>query len=161
MDKEADWDEAEKKQLKEKYVLTLADIEKIRAQITLLNQKIDELPEKVRFDEAHDGKKLVDFNYERKRFLDCIKIFSYNIKNQMCCLLSAHYDKKKELLPALSKIINRAGYIKLEKGKLQVRLKSFRDAEINYAARRLCEDLNKMNPVTLDKLRIPIRYEVA
>ena len=161
MDKEADWDEAEMKELKEKHILTLADIETIRSRLTLLDQQIDELPEKIRFDEAYDGKKLVDFNYERKRFLDCIKIFSYNVKNQMCRMLSNHYDKKKEILPALSKIINRSGYIKLEGGKLQVRLRRFKNAEIDYAARRLCEDLNKMNPVTLDKLQIPIHYGVT
>lgn len=161
MEKEADWNEAEMKQIKEKHILTLADIAKIRSKITLLNQKIDELPEKIRFDEAHDGKKLVDLNYERKRFLDCIKIFSYNIKNKMCQMLLNHYDKKKELLPALSKIVNRAGYIKLEDGKLQIRLRKFKDAEIDYAARHLCEDLNKMKPITLDKLRVPIHYEVV
>lgn len=158
--KEADWNEAEIKQIKEKHILTLADIEKICSQITLLNQKIDELPEKIRFDEAHDGKKLVDLNYERKRFLDCIKIFSYNIKNKMCQMLLNHYDKKKELLPALSKIVNRSGYIRLEGGKLQVRLRRFKNAEIDYAARHLCDDLNKMRPVTLDKFRFPIHYEV-
>ena len=156
MEKDADWE-----QIKEKRILTLADIESIRSRLTLLNQQIDALPEKIRFDEAHEGKKLVDLNYERKRFLDCIKIFSYNVKNQMCQMLSNHYDKKKEVLPALSKIINRSGYIKLEGGKLQVRLRRFKNEEIDYAARRLCEDLNKMNPVTLDKLRIPIHYEVT
>ena len=155
MEKDADWE-----QIKEKRILTMADIEKIRIQITFLNQKIDELPEKVRFDEAHDGKKLVDLNYERKRFLDCIKVFSYNMKNKMCQMLLAHYDKKKELLPALSKIVNRAGYIKLEDGKLQIRLRRFKDVEIDYAARHLCDDLNKMRPVTLDKFQFPIHYEV-
>lgn len=156
MEKDADWE-----QIKEKRILTLADIAVLRSRLILLNQQIDELPEKISFDKAHDGKKLVDLNYERKRFLDCIKIFSYNVNNHMCRMLSNHYDKKKEILPALSKIINRSGYIKLEGGKLQVRLRRFKNEEIDYAARRLCEDLNKMNPVTLDKLRIPIHYEVT
>ncbi|MCK4249743.1 MAG: helix-turn-helix domain-containing protein [Candidatus Omnitrophica bacterium] len=155
MEKDADWE-----QIKEKRILTLADIEKIRSQLTLLSQGIDNLPEKIRFDEAHDGKKLFDLNYERKRFLDCIKIFSYNVKNQMCRMLLNHYDNKKEILPALSMIIERTGYVKLENGKLRVQLRAFRNVDIDYAARRLCEDLNKMRPVTLDKYRFPIHYEV-
>ena len=61
----------------------------------------------------------------------------------------------------MSKIVNRSGYIKLEGEKLQVRLRRFKNAEIDYAARRFCEDLNKMNSVTLDKLRIPIHYGVT
>ena len=44
-----------------------------------MNLEIDKLPEKIRFDEAHSGKKLVQLNYEKKRFLDCIKVFVYNI----------------------------------------------------------------------------------
>lgn len=155
MEKEARWDE-----IKKKHIITIADIEITRSQMTLLDQEIDRLPEKIRFDEAHNGKKLVEFNYERKRFLDCIKVFSYNMKNKMCQMLSAHYGKKKELLPALSKIVNRAGHVKLEGGRLKVRLRRFKDMEIDYAARHLCDDLNKMRPVTLDKFRFPIRYEV-
>jgi len=32
---------------------------------------------------------------------------------------------------------------------------------IDYAARHLCEDLNKMRPFTLDKFHFPVHYEVA
>lgn len=161
MEKGASWDEADREEIKKKHILTLADIEKIRSEMTLLNQEIDELPEKIRFDEAHDGKKLVDLNYERKRFLDCIKVFSYNMKNKMCEMLLDHYDKEKELLPVLSKIVNRAGSVKLEDGKLKVCLRRFKNTTIDSAARELCEDLNKMKPVTLDKLRVPIHYGVV
>ena len=71
MEKDAEWEE-----IKKKRILTIADIESIRSRITLLNIEIDKLPPKVRFDEAHSGKKLVEFNYEKKRFLDCIKVFT-------------------------------------------------------------------------------------
>lgn len=63
--------------IKKKYLPAIVDIESINSKITLLNLEIDKHPEEVRFDEAH-GKKLVELNYERKRFLDCIKVFTYN-----------------------------------------------------------------------------------
>ena len=78
----------------------------------------------------------------------------------MCELLSNYYDRNKELLPALSMIVGRGGYIKLETGQLKVQLRRFINPEIDYAARHICEDLNRMNPVTLDKYRLPICYEV-
>jgi transposase len=154
MSKEAKWDE-----IKKKRILTIADIEGIRSQITLLNQEIDKHPEKISFNEAH-GKRLLELNYEKKRFLDCIKVFTYNMKNKMCQLLWNYYDKRKELLPALSMIVERTGYVKLEDGKLRVQLRRFRNPEIDYAARHLCEDLNRMKPVTLDRFRFPIHFEV-
>lgn len=130
-------------------------------ELLLLNRELDELPGKVRFDEAHDGEKLMALNYEKKRFLDCIKVFTCNLSQAMCRMLLSHYDRRKEILPALSMIVERAGEVSLEDGQLRVRLRKFRNPEIDYAARRLCEDLNGMHPRTLDRFRIPLRYEVA
>ena len=101
-----------------------------------------------------------DTNYEKKRFLDSIKVFAYNMKRKMCGILSDYYDAKKEILPTLSMIVGRGGYTKVEGGKLRVQLRRFMNREIDFAARHLCEDLNKMEPVTLDKFRLPIHYSV-
>lgn len=128
--------------------------------ILLTDQKLDQLPGEINFAQAHDGEKLRRFDYEKKRFLDCIKVFVYNLKIQLCHMLLSHYDRQKELLPALAMIVERAGYVKLEGGRLQVTLRRFKDREIDYAARRLCEDLNRMEPVTLDRYGFPIHYQV-
>jgi hypothetical protein len=128
--------------------------------ILLTDQQLDKLPPEIRFDEAHDGQKLLRLNHEKKRFLDCIKVFACNLRAQMCDLLLNHYDRQKELLPALSMIVERTGYLKLEGGQLQVTLRRFKDREIDYAARHLCEDLNGMQPVSLDKFHFPIRYQI-
>jgi transposase len=162
----ADWilkqpDKAAFEDLKESKIQLLADIAKVDNEILLLNQQIDETPKKIRFDQAKDGEKLLQLNYEKKRFLDCIKVFVYNMEKKMCGLLLKHYDKQKEVLPALSMIVGRGGHVKLEAGKLKVQLRRFMNSEIDYAARHICEDLNRMNPVTLDRHRLPIRYEVT
>ena len=58
-------------------------------------------------------------------------------------------------------IVKRGGTVKLQGGRLRVRLKQFKNPEIDYAARGLCEDLNRMDPVTLDKLHLPLWFEVT
>jgi hypothetical protein len=162
----ADWilkqpDEAAFEDLKKTKIQLLADIAKADNEILLLKQQIDKTPTKLRFDQVHDGEKLLKLNYEKKRFLDCIKVFVYNMEKKMCGLLLNYYDKPKEILPALSMIVGRGGHIKLEAGELKVQLRRFINPEIDYAARHICEDLNRMNPMTLDKHRLPIRYEVT
>ena len=152
--KDRNWEEIKKRQL-----ITIADIESIKSKIALLDLEIDKHPEELRFDEAH-GEKLVELNYERKRFLDCLKVFTYNMEKQMCKLLLNYYPIKKEIYPALSMIVKRGGFIKLAGGKLKVQLRRFKNPEIDYAARRLCEDLNQMSPVTLDKFHLSVHYEV-
>lgn len=136
------------------------DITVIEGKILLADDQLEKLPSEVRFDEAHAGEKLLKLNHEKKRFLDCIKVFVYNSRAEMCRLLLKHYDRPKEVIPALAMIVERTGYVKLEGGRLEVTLRRFTDREIDYAARHLCEDLNRMQPVTLDKFHLPIRYHV-
>ena len=138
----------------------MENIVRTENEILLLNAQMDELPSRVRFDEAHDGEKLMALNYEKKRFVDCIKVYSANLTEAMCRILLKYYDRRKEILPVWSMIVQRAGTVRLEGGQLRVRLRRFRNQEIDYAARRLCEDLNRMNPTTLDRFRIPLHYEV-
>ena len=162
----ADWilkqtDKAAFEDLKKTKIQLLADIAKADNEILLLKQQIDKTPKKIRFDQINDGGKLLKLNYEKKRFLDCIKVFVYNMEKKMCEQLLNYYDKQKELLPALSMIVGRGGHVKLEAGQLKVKLRRFINSEIDYAARHICEDLNRMNPVTLDKHRLPMRYEVT
>lgn len=110
----------------------LDDLAVVQSGILLTEEKMDKLPSEIRFDEAHAGKKLLKLNYEKKRFLDCIKVFVCNLNAQMCRLLLKHYDWKKEVVPALAMIVQRAGYVKLEGGRLEVTLRRFTDREIDY-----------------------------
>lgn len=138
----------------------LDDIAVVESKILLTDQQLDKLPAEIPFDEAHAGEKLLRLNHEKKRFLDCIKVFACNLQAQMCRLLLKHYDWRKEVLPALAMIVERTGYVKLEAGRLEVTLRRFNNREIDYAARHLCEDLNSMRPVTPDRFHFPIRYHV-
>jgi len=153
-------EETNLRDLKEAEIEIFSEIDVIKSQVTLLNIEMDKLPKEVKFNEAHAGTKLCELDYEKKRFMDCIKVFAYHMENKMCDILVNYYDKKKELWPALAMILRRGAYIKLEQGKLTVKLRRFKNPEIDYAARHLCEDLNKMEPVTLDKFHLPIKYEV-
>lgn len=138
----------------------LDNIAVVESTMLLTDQELDKLPREIPFDEAHGGEKLLKLNHEKKRFLDCIKVLACNLQAEMCRLLLKHYDWEKEVLPALAMIVERTGYVKLEGGRLEVTLRRFKDGEIDYAARHLCEDLNDMRPVTLDKFHLPIRYQV-
>jgi hypothetical protein len=136
------------------------DIAIVDNKIKHLEDEIRKMQEKVRFDEAHEGEQMVKLNYEKKRILDCIKIFSYNIEKKMQEILLKYHDNRKEVRSVLKMIVERGGYIKLENGILKVQLRKFKNTEINYVARHLCEELNKMNAMTLDKFQFPLFYEV-
>lgn len=138
----------------------LADITMKESAILLTDQELGKLSAEIPFDTAHDGEKLLRLNHEKKRFLDGIKVFVCNLRAEMGRMLLKHYDRKKEVWPAVSMIVERGGSVKLEEGRLQVTLRKFKDREIDYAARHLCEELNRMSPVTLDRFHFPIRFQV-
>lgn len=154
-------DDANWKEMKEKNKELCLEMDSLQARVTLLDLEIDKFPKEVRFDEAHDGRQLVELDYEKKRFLDCVKVFTYMMEKRMCSILSKYYDDPKDVYVILSMIVRRGGEIKLEGGRLNLRLKGFKNPDVDFAARRLCEELNRMQPVTLDKYRFPIRYAVA
>ena len=154
-------DETNWKEMKEKNQELCMEMYSLQAQVTLLDLEISKFPKEVRFDEAHNGKQLVELDYEKKRFLDCIKVFTYMMEKKMCSILSKHYDDPKDVYVILSMIVRRSGEIKLEGSRLRVRLKGFKNPEVDFDARRLCEELNHMRPCTLDKHQFPIHYEVA
>ena len=149
------------KEIKEKNPELCMDMDSLHAQITLLDLEINKFPKEVHFNEAHDGKKLVQLDYEKKRFLDCMKVFTYMMEKKMCSILSQYYDDPKDIYSILAMIVRRGGDIKLETGKLRVRLKGFRNPVVDYAARHVCEDLNQMQPYTLDKFHFPLHFEVS
>lgn len=138
----------------------LANITIKESEILLTDQELEKVSAEIPFDEAHDGEKLLRLNHEKKRFLDGIKVFVCNLRAEMGRMLLKHYDRQKEVWPAVSMILERGGFVKLEEGRLQVTLRRFKDREIDYAARHLCDDLNRMSPVTLDRSHFPIRYQV-
>ena len=138
----------------------LADMAGLESQITLLKQKISELPAEVRYEETHNGKKLFVLDYEKKRFMDCIKMFVYHMQKQMINLLSKYYADPKDIHSVLEMIVQRGAYVRLTNGLLVVRLKRFMNKEIDFAARHLCEGINNLKPKTMDKYRFPIHFEV-
>lgn len=138
----------------------LADLTGLESRITLLKQKISELPIEVRYEETHNGKKLFILDYEKKRFLDGIKIFVYHMQKQMISFLSKYYAHPKDIHSVLEMIIQRGAYVRLINGTLVVRLKRFMNKDIDFAARHLCEEVNNLKPKTLDKYCFPIHFEV-
>jgi len=154
-------EQADAQTIRSEGLLALENIVRKENEILRLNQQLDRLARRVRFDEAYDGRRLLALNYEKKRFLDCIKVFTCNLREAMGRILLQYYDYPKEIQPALSMIMERAGQVKLEGGMLRVRLRRFRNPEIDDAARRLCEDLNALHPVTPDRFCFPLCYEVA
>ena len=74
-------------EIKREETALIADIVKLQNDIFFIGEKIAQLPATIPYDRAHGGERLHRLNYEKKRFLDCIKVFSYNMQRKMCEIL--------------------------------------------------------------------------
>lgn len=154
-------DETHWQEIKHKEIQLLTEIVERQHKMETLVKEMESLPAKLPYDQAYQGKKLEKLSYEKKRFLDCMKIYAYHAQRWMGKLLLNHYDREKEILPTLSMIVRRGGTVKYQGGRLRVQLRRFANPEIDDAARGLCEDLNKVDLITPDRFRLPIWFEVA
>ena len=84
------------------------------AEKLLIEQRIDQLPEEIPFDEAHEGRRQVRFNYERKRFLDCIKMFTYAMDKKLCEILLSYHDRE-DVWPTLAMIVKQGRICKIRR----------------------------------------------
>jgi hypothetical protein len=71
-------------EMKRKEIALLEEIVRRESDVLFLDNEAEGLPVKIPYDQAHRGKKLEKLNYEKKRFLDCIKVYAYNAQRTMC-----------------------------------------------------------------------------
>jgi len=60
----------------------------------------------------------------------------------------------------IKQITNRGARLKLSYNTLYVTIGYFNDKQIQKIAEKLCEHLNTLNPVTLDKFGFHVKYQV-
>ena len=106
------------------------------------------------------GKKLSQFDLEKKKIYDVIQIAAYNSEQMLLDLLKKHYHNKRDIEQILDKIINHGGSIKLYNGKLYVLLDPIATPRYRRAAVGLCQEINQMQPKTNDRFGFPIFFKV-
>ncbi len=80
-------------EMKKKESEIFLNIAEIKIQIKIINLEIEKLPKEIKYDSAHDGVKLLEMDYEKKLFLDCIKVFAYHIEKKMCEILLKFWSR--------------------------------------------------------------------
>jgi len=133
-------------------------IESLEREIERVKDELAQTPDKVPFSRAA-GQPLEVSNLERKRFFDVIKGLAFNAEEWLLERLKPYYHGK-DIRPALLQILFRGTVVQLVDEVLHVRLKPFDSPRVQAAAVGLCQELNSLGVITLDKFRFPIIYEV-
>ena len=75
-------------------------------------------------------------------------------------IMSNNDDSSGSTYDIIKQITNRGARLKLSYNTLYVTIGYFNDKQIQKTAEKLCEYLNALNPVTLDKFAFNIRYRL-
>ena len=139
---------------------SIGKITEKQKELDRLKHKLGTLPEKVSILEVLAGKKMSQFDLEKKKIYDVIQIAAYNSEQMLLEILKKHYHNKRDIEQILDKIINHGGSIKLYEGKLYVLLYPIATPRYRRAAIGLCQEINQMQSRTYDYFRFPIFFKI-
>jgi hypothetical protein len=139
---------------------SLSKIKDKQQQRDKLKRELETVPAKISIVELLAGKKMSQFDLEKKKIYDVIQIIAYNSEQMLLELFEKHYHDKRDIEQILDKIINHGGAIKLYNGTLYVLLDPIATPRYRRAAMELCQEINQMQPRTNDRFRFPIFFTV-
>jgi hypothetical protein len=135
-------------------------IDTLESQCRELRAELEKLPPKISIVEILAGQKMSQFDLEKKKLYDVVQIVAYNAEQKLVSLLKKHYRNKRDVEQILDKIINHGGMLKLHEGKLYVLLHPIRTPRYRLAMQKLCDEINRLNPKTIDRFGFPIFFKV-
>jgi len=141
-------------------VKSLKKINDKQKQLDSLKLELETVPAKISILELLAGKKMSQFDLEKKKIYDVIQIAAYNSEQMLLQLLQKHYHNKRDIEQILDKIINHGGFIKLYNGKVFVLLDPIATPRYRRAAIGLCQEINEMKPKTNDRFRFSIFFRL-
>lgn len=128
-------------------------------------KKRGDIPKKISLKEAYLHQNMKELDLEKKAVLDSVKITAYNLQRYLIKFINRSVRPNNGTPPInaydiIKQIANRGTKLKQSYNTLYVTMGYFNDNQIQKIAERLCEHLNTLSPVTLDKFAFNIRYGV-
>ncbi len=151
--------------LEEKNQRLINKIYSLKAQKKRWMKRRGDTPKKISLKEACLHQSLKELDLEKKAILDSVKITAYNLQRHLMQLInrstrSNNDDSSVNTYDIIKQITKRGARLKLSYNTLYVTIGYFNDKQIQKIAEKLCEYLNTLNPVTLDKFGFQIKYQV-
>ena len=128
-------------------------------------KKRSNTPKKISLKETYLHQNLKELDLEKKAILDSVKITAYNLQRYLMqfinrSTMSNNDGSSINTYDIIKQITNRGAKLKLSYNTLYVTIGYFNDKQIQKIAEKLCEYLNALNPVTLDKFSFHVKYQV-
>jgi len=151
--------------LEEKNQRLINKIYSLKAQKKRWMKRRGDTPKKISLKEACLRQDLKELDLEKKAILDSVKITAYNLQRHLMQFInrstgSNNDDSSVDTYDIIKQITKRGARLKLSYNTLYVTIGYFNDKQIQKIAEKLCEYLNTLNPVTLDKFAFNIRYRL-
>ncbi len=143
---------------KEQQTQLVRRLASLEHELQRLSAELQALPKKVPLNQTLPAP-LEQCNFERKRFVDELKLVAYHVEEQLWAILTQHYTGK-DSRTVLHQILHRGATLQLVDETLYVRLKPFDRPAVQRAAAALCAALNAKTPRTLDQFRFRVVYAV-
>ncbi len=120
-------------------------IEKKSKKISQLKKEHSMIPEKVNITEIIKSKKITRLNIEKKKFLDLIKVLSYNVQQDIVDIVRPIYNNERDVNMFVRQIFNKNGIVILNKNEIKIIFERYTSKRKNEALNYLIDIVNKKN----------------
>ncbi|MBN2535282.1 MAG: hypothetical protein JXB88_20550, partial [Spirochaetales bacterium] len=101
--------------------------------------------EKVSIEEIIKAEDIVRLNSEKKKFLDLMKVLSYNVQQDIVDAIRPIYDNERDVNMFVRELLDRDGIVSMNTDTITISFQPFKSKRKNDALKFLIENANNMN----------------
>lgn len=138
------------------------EISKKQDSLKLLYEERKHVQEKISIEEIIAVQDIVRLNSEKKKFLDLMKVLSYNVQQDIVDSIRPIYKNERDVNMFVRKILDQDGIVYRKNGSITISFRSFKSKKKNDVLNFLIEKANNMNikhPILGTDMHFKCNYE--
>jgi len=114
-------------------------------ELEILQSEMNKISDKINITELIQTKKIVKLSDEKKKFLDLIKILSYNVQQDIVDFILPVYENQRDANMFVRQLLRKSGKIKISGDKIIIKFEKFSSKRKTIVLNYLCNEINEMS----------------
>lgn len=110
-----------------------------------LKNELDKMPDKIEITELIKSKGIIKLDAEKKKFLDLVKILSYNAQQDIVDFIIPIYKDRRDVNMFVRQLLRKSGEIIISESSVKIIFKKFSSRRKTKSLKYLCDKINDMN----------------
>jgi len=119
-------------------------IEVKQNELESLQASMNKISDKINITKLIQTKNIVKLTDEKKKFLDLVKILSYNVQQDIVDFILPNYKNQRDVNMFVRQLLKKSGKIKISENKITIKFEKFSSKRKTSVLNFLCKTINEM-----------------